>query len=396
MQPDPRPISTFPSRYANLAEARRRFGARVDRVGPWLLRVDESADRVVDAMEHVGHRQGWAMLERALARGIAAVDSPPDALRAFFAELDDVPPWLDEDVLDRGGRLFLRAGALAGIALGTRSLVMGYASPGGNKPLVFSGRLVEHAARRLNETARFVQAVSRPGGMGRFGDGFAITVKVRLMHAHVRRMLLRSGRWDESRWGAPINQHDMAGTTLLFSLSVLESLRTFGLRVTRDEADAYLQLWRWVGRVSGVHHDILPASEHDASQLADLIDATMGEPDDDSRALVRALFEHPRSMAKTTRERAAAEQQIVFGYGMSRALVGDALADKLAIPRSPYRHAMPAIRALVGATERVRVRSIWAERAAYDAGRRYWDRAVEIGLAGATAEFKPPERLASA
>jgi hypothetical protein len=27
-------------------------------------------------------------------------------------------------------------------------------------------------------------------------------------------------------------------------------------------------------------------------------------------------------------------------------------------------------------------------------GNRYWDRVVEIGLAGATAEFRPPERLA--
>ena len=45
-------------------------------------------------------------------------------------------------------------------------------------------------------------------------------------------MILRSGRWDAERWGAPINQHDMAGTQLLFSLAVLEGLRTLGFRIT--------------------------------------------------------------------------------------------------------------------------------------------------------------------
>jgi hypothetical protein len=35
-----------------------------------------------------------------------------------------------------------------------------------------------------------------------------------------------------------------------------------------------------------------------------------------------------------------------------------------------------------------------ATQAAIEAGTRYWDRVVAIGLAEATAEFRPPERLA--
>jgi hypothetical protein len=55
-------------------------------------------------------------------------------------------------------------------------------------------------------------------------------VKVRLMHAQVRRMLMKSERWKSAQWGLPITQHDMARTTLLFSLSVLEGLRAFGVK----------------------------------------------------------------------------------------------------------------------------------------------------------------------
>ncbi len=386
---------TFPSRYTNLAEARRRFGARVDRVGPWLDRVDPLADAVVEDMERLPGR-GWRMFERALSHGISSVPEAPESFRALFAELDDVPAWVDDATLDRGGALLMRVGVLGGICLGVKSLVHGYASPGGNKPLVFSGRLMDKAARRLNETSRFVQAVCRPGGMRRFADGFQITVKVRLMHAQVRRMLLKSGRWDAPRWGAPINQHDMAGTTLLFSASVLEGLRTFGVKMTREESESYIALWRYVGRVIGVDHGILPMSEQDAFQLAELIACTMGEPDDDSRALVKALFEYPLEMARTDAQRLLAERQVAFGYGVGRGLIGDELADKLALPKNAWRFSVPMVRRVVVTAENVRIRSGWADRTAYVTGVRYWDKVVELGLAGATAEFGLPERLALA
>lgn len=383
-----------PTRYTNLAEARRVHGARVDRLAPFLMRVDPLADAVVESIEALGPARGWKLLERALSHGISAVDDAPAAFRALFAELDAVPPWVDDPTLDRGGALLMRAGVLGGMCLGAQSLVVGYASPGGNKPLVFSGRLKESASRRLNETARFVQAVCRPGGMRRFSDGFQITVKVRLMHAQVRRMLLRSGRWESAKWGEPINQHDMAGTTLLFSLSVLEGLRLFGVKISHSEAESYMQLWRYVGRVIGVDPEILPTSQFDAWKLARLIECTMGEPDDDSRELVRALFEHPLNMAKSDVSRALAEKQVVFGYGIARGLIGDELSDKLAIPRNAFRYAVPTLRAIVTAAENVRIRSAWADRTAYATGVKYWDKVVAIGLAGATAEFRLPERLA--
>jgi hypothetical protein len=49
--------------------------------------------------------------------------------------------------------VLLRTGFLGGIVLGFRSLVAGYCSPAGNKPLAFSGRLREAAPRRLSRPA---------------------------------------------------------------------------------------------------------------------------------------------------------------------------------------------------------------------------------------------------
>jgi hypothetical protein len=383
----------LPSRYTHLDAARARFGDRVDRLGPYFFRVDPLADAVVEAFEALPPRHGWGMLEQALTQGIASVPEAPAAIHALFAELDDVPVWVDWATLDRGGELLFRTGILGGIVLGAKSLVLGYVSPAGNKPLVLSGRLKQQASRRLNETSRFVQAVCRPNGLRRHGDGFAITVKVRLMHAQVRRMILRSGSWDSASLGAPINQHDMAGTQLLFSISVLEGLRSFGFRITSEESESYMHLWRYVSRIIGVEPDISVNSELEARALADLIAATQAAPDDDSRALVRALLDSPQTVAKNEVDRRRAKRGTHIGEGLVRGLVGDEMADSLGVPKTRWRHIMEVARAATRAAEVARETMPGARAALIESGHRYWDRVVEIGLAGATAEFRPPERL---
>jgi hypothetical protein len=385
-----------PSRYAYLDAARARFGDRVDRLAPYLLRSDPLADGVIDAFEALPPRRGWAMLEQGLAQGIAAVPDAPEAIRALFAEIDHVPVWVDWKAIDRGGELLFRTGILGGIVLGAKSLVLGYVSPAGNKPLVLSGRLQQMAARRLNETSRFVQAVCRPDGLRRHGDGFAITVKVRLMHAQVRRMILRSGRWDEARWGLPINQHDMAGTQLLFSIAVLEGLRDFGFRIPTDEGESYMHLWRYVSRLIGVDPELSVTSEPDARALVELIAATQEPPDDDSRALVRALLDSPHETARTDKARRRAALTTSLGQGFVRALLGDEMADALGVPRTRWRYAMEVARAATQAAELARETVPGAREALIASGHRYWDRVVQIGLAGATAEFRPPDRLGKA
>jgi len=388
-------VTGFPSRFVNLASARLRFGDRVDRLGPFLTKVDEPADRVVEAIESLPRGEGWRLFEQGLRGGSRAIPSAPAAMRHLLDEVAEIPAWVDWDTCDRGGAMLMRVGALGGAVLGSHSLVLGYASPAGNKPLVLSGRLKEQALKRLNETARFVQAVCRPGGMRPFAEGWQITVKVRLIHAQVRRMILKSGKWSESAWGAPVNQHDMAGTTLLFSIAMMTGLRKLGVRIDSEEGERYIHLWRWVGRTIGVHDALLPVSEPDAMRLADLIAATMGTPDQDSRDLTKALFDAAWDGAVTSKQRRDAARKVVFGTTLCRELIGNEIADQLAVPRNTFRYAMPMVRRLVGGVERFTRAVPFAERGAIVAGTHYWDRVVEIGLQGATYEFALPSALGS-
>lgn len=385
-----------PERVIDLPRARARLGDRVARLVTFLDRVDPLADAVIETIDALPRGEGWRIVQQASAHGIASVPRAPAAFHALFSQIEETPVWADWKTIDRGGDVLLRAGFLGGIVLGAKSLVHGYASPAGNKPLILTGRLEQQAARRLNETARFVQAVSRARGMRPGADGWQITIRVRLIHAQVRSMILKSGRWRPELWGAPVNQHDMAGTSLLFSLSVILGLRALGVQIEDEEAERYIQLWRFVSHVLGVDPELIAGSMYDATGLAEMISAIQGPPDADSASLTRALLESPRGPARSRAEARNMERQVRFGEAMCRHLVGDELADALKVPRTPWRFTVGIVQRLVRGAELVRSSVPFAEGTAIAVGNRYWDRVVEVGLAGATAEFGLPERLVAA
>ena len=357
------------------------------------MRTDPLADDFISATKELPPGVAWRQLDRALTMGVDDVPNVHPALVALMRSVERVPPWVDWRVLDKGGEVLLRAGYFGGLVLGVLSLPYGYASPGGNKPLAFSGRLTQQAPRRLGETGRFVQAVAMPGGLHRASDGFAITLKVRLMHAKVRRLLWDSGKWNARAWGEPINQHDMVATTMLFSITVIDGLRKLGFRIDKREADAYVQLWKYAGWLIGVDLELLPTTEEEAWRLSRLILATQGQPDEDSRALTKALIEVGKTAATTPEEKKRAERIAPITRTISRALMGDAMADSLGIPKYRLPMVMPMLRTAVGAVESARSRSHLVDAYAVVSGTNYWRELVKQGLSGRPADFAAPSSL---
>ncbi len=388
-----KPVMTFPSRFVRLDLAREQYGDRVDRLGVFLSKGDPLADAAVDSLAGFPAGVRQSMVDRALQDGIAAVPDAPEALRALFAQLDHVPFWVDGARLDRGGAAFLRAGLLGGMVLGAYSLVAGYCSPAGNKPLAFSGRLAQDAPRRLAETGRFVQAVSTPGGMHRYGDGFKAMVKVRLVHASVRRMLLRSPRWNSAAWGVPINQYDMSGTALLFSSIVLDGLDKMGFQMTAEERADFMHLWRYGAYVIGVDEELRCTTEAEAKALWDLLSNTQAPPDDDSRALANALLDSGVTAARTPEERVRAERARVVGYALSRHLLGEQFADWLGYPKTPWRYAVRLFQAINERAGSGVARATGLPFARVERGAQYWKFVVDTGLRGVPATFEMPDRV---
>ena len=381
-------MSGAPARVHNLGAARSQFGDLADRLVDALGRGDPLADAAVACL--ADRPDSHALVDAALQDPSVA----PAPLAALLGSVAGLPAWADPARIERGCHLFLRAGVAGGFVLGLRSLVLGYAAPAGNKPLVFSGRLAERAPRRLAETARFVAAVCERGGLLPGGEGRAIALKVRLMHAQVRRLLLRLPRWDLAAWSLPINQHDMVGTSLLFSHVFLDGLRLLGLRVDPDEADDYIHLWRVAGWLIGVEPDLLPDREPAARDLAECIYLTQGTPDADSRALTAALLRAPLEVAASPAQRRLAELRVSLSNTICRHLLGNGLADALGVPPDPRPFSMPVIVATLAALDRVRAAVPPLGASAERAGRHYWRAVVDVGLAGDVATFAMPDRLA--
>ncbi len=375
--------NSVPVRVHNYADARAQFGDRIDRLIPFLWRGDPLADAVIEA----GAAEQW---EDALHSS----SDVPSCVSRFVETVSQVPAWVDWQRIARAGELFYRAGVLAGLVLGLRSLVGGYAAPDGNKPLVFSGRLREQTPRRVAETSRFVTEVCRPGGMQVGAAGWRITVRVRLMHAKVRALLQSSPRWRAHAWAVPINQHDMLATNLLFSSVFVDGLRILGFPVGRRDARDYLHLWRYVGWVMGVDAALLPADPEDAKASEDVIRATQRPPDDDSRALVDALISGPLYRAKTPSQRRLAQVRVSVLSQLSRRLIGDELADQLHLPAKSLGYALPLLRPLIrqSAWAGQHLPRPWLRRAS----ELYWENVIAAGLHGTPATFEPPSRLAHA
>jgi hypothetical protein len=292
----------------------------------YMNAADPAADAVAAAFAKLPAGRGRQMLETALAEGIAAVSEAPLELIEFFAQLEAVPPWVDWELIDRGGTLFPRSGLVGIAALNLACLPMMYRSPAGNKPLVFTGQMLRRAPRRLAETARFMLETSRPGGLRRGAEGFNMTVRVRLMHAQVRRLLRPSGRWNVA-WGEPVNQLYMAGTSITLSVVFLRSLRRLGMLVSRSDAQALLALWRYSSHLMGVMPELQCSTEAEGWRIMEFIAAFEGAPDDDSRALMNAVMTAPYVQGL---ERYA--WRVPMAYDLSRELVGEALADALGYP----------------------------------------------------------------
>jgi hypothetical protein len=208
------------------------------------------------------------------------------------------------------------------------------------------------APRRILDTMRFHYHTCAPGGLAPGTEGFKLTIRVRLVHAQMRRVLLASGRWNEAAWGAPINQADSAYANVLFCAYPMAWLRRLGIHFTPEESDAAMQLWRYSGHLLGLDATLLPATEAEARRLGALYEATQAPPDDDARSLTRALAAAAPVLGRR-----------YFGWtawipdafaALARFFLGDERADALGLPHGSYRAVMALVRAAVTQGEALR------------------------------------------
>jgi len=219
-----------------------------------------------------------------------------EVFRKFLEEMSRPRPWIRPEQVEEGAAFFRNRVSAAAIALGTSSLPTCYCWSPEADVLMYTQRLASDAPRRILETAQFVlDVMSRRGltlGVQPFTRGVQAVQKIRLMHAVVRFVLrnrpvlylralerykcstaeelakvgktknpwlgfLLAGETTAPGDDLPINQEQLAGTILTFSIVILQSFRKIGIFFSREQTDAYLHAWNVVGYLLGVEEELL-------------------------------------------------------------------------------------------------------------------------------------------
>ncbi|MBX2798228.1 MAG: DUF2236 domain-containing protein [Myxococcales bacterium] len=231
-------------------------------------------------------------LERAITAGAIPKRGGPASLSAFCEAVRDRPTWVDEVAVREGARVCALGGGDGMTALLVNALAGGYRFSAINQALIATGQLTESAAKRLGYTTRWFIDVTDPDDLGPTTPGFQSTLRVRLVHAMVRRRLLDEA-WDTAVNGQPVNQVDMQATYLGFSVVYLLGLRMMGVVTTPAERAAYMHRWRLLAWLNGVSDDFLhPLDDEETSALVRLYHNVLQQPlsDGSSKQLARPLL----------------------------------------------------------------------------------------------------------
>jgi len=265
--------------------------------GTWpanLARLGQ-ATALMGQWRHNGDLAAWTPADAATDPALAA------ALHDYLAQGSSLPAWADAAKVARAEALFMDEGPLSCTLLFCASLPQCYVVPWLAEVLHMSGQLEAHTEYRIRQTAAMIFPVMMRGGlMSPDGSGVAQVLKVRLVHATIRHLILHGdpalarGKvapgapagpagdmhaalmahgWDLGAAGMPCSQFDLAYTLLTFSYVFLKGMRTMGLGLNRDDEDAYLHLWNVMGHVLGVQPALMAHTMDDAAALFDRMQA---------------------------------------------------------------------------------------------------------------------------
>jgi hypothetical protein len=232
--------------------------------------MDPVGDDIVGAI----YKRGDVAAVRALIDSVMKNDDAlPKGLPAETHEYFEqpLPGWADRQKIALAQELFTREGWGVAAALFCSSLPQAYAAANGAVVLTQTQAMINRTQQRIFETAQFIFDVGDKGSMDAGGRGRLAALKVRLMHAGVRHLILARPGWDAAKLGLPINQEDMAGTLMTFSVVVLDALERMEVSYTPAEAQAWFHLWQVVGHLLGVRDELVPQDLDGAEQLMDRI-----------------------------------------------------------------------------------------------------------------------------
>ncbi len=303
---------------------------------------DPLADAAVAALDAFDPESAQRFVAAAMDRDERGLTGAPLALREFFDALETPPPFefAPAKALP-GSRAFFRQSDLFFVGLVLHSLITGLTEELA-KAFYITGRTAGNL-RRVKQNTRHLVEVTLPGGLDRDGDGWKITVRIRLIHAQLRRLLGDSDEWDVEAEGVPLHMAHMALASTGFSAFNLESARMLGVRLTDEESAGFMHTWRYVTWLLGVPESLLWETEEDAHRIRAVAHACESPPGPMGIAVAHGYINTVPELLGVT-DPGKAQKLLRLLMRTSRALIGNDLADRLDFPKQSTFGALALVR----------------------------------------------------
>ncbi len=293
---------------------------------------DPVADAMVADLTAIGSEESSRLIRAGMhGDDETALRGAPASVREFFDSCAEPPEWVDYSAFLPGCRMFHRNTrlVLAGMVGGV--LVEGF-STNIARSFFLTGKLRDQGVRRLKQNNRHMLEIFMPGSMERHNDGWTHSVRVRVVHAKIRSLISGSGEWDIDELGTPISAAHVGFAVAAFSARLLHHLERLGGKFDEEERRSFMAVWRYSGLLMGIPETILFHDEADALEIFKVGRICEPPPSLESAVLASSLINSAPLFAGMDESRA---RRKLAGYiaEISRALIGDELAEQLMYPK---------------------------------------------------------------
>ncbi|MGW5455408.1 oxygenase MpaB family protein [Nocardia sp. NPDC003979] len=300
-------------------------GSGVDPLTVW----DPEADGVVARLIESGQVPRVNELLRTWTRnGQPLPDGLPSELRDFMEYARRMPQWTDYGKLNTAIEFNKKRGLYLGVLYGFASGMMSTVIPKEARSVYYSkgGHDLED---RISKTAKLGYDIGSNNAYAADGEMIITCVKTRLVHAAVRHLLPQSPHWVQSaEEDVPISQNDIMVTWHSLPTTVMKHLDNWKVPIPHHESEAFLHSWQVAAHMLGVRDEYIPKSWPAAnSQAAQVLDPILEATPEGAKLADRLL-----SLGANI-DLAILTKPVLGSF--TRFLLGDKIADGLAIPREP-------------------------------------------------------------
>ncbi len=292
---------------------------------------DPLGEAMTDDLAELDTAEQWRLIHAAMdEEGEEALRNAPASLRAFFKDAETPPDWLDYAAFAPGVRLFHRDSSVILAAFVAGVLIEGFTTNIA-KSFFITGRVRDQGVRRLGQNNRHMTEIFLPGGMYRQGDGWKLSVRIRIIHAQVRYLLNNTSDWNTEEWGIPISTAHLGYAIAAFSARLLKHMKTLGATYNDEERKGFMDVWHYSGYLMGIPESILFRDEAEALHLYDI--GHLCEPETPMESIVMAnslVNSAPLIAGRASPEDRQKLAQYV--YRIARGLIGGHAADRLMFP----------------------------------------------------------------